>query len=136
LLVADDHPMLRRSVRQRVEIEGDIKVCGEAESIEELMGSIGEAAPDAVLMDLRMGDGDPFPVIRAIHQTWPALPILVFSIHSESLYAERSLQAGASGYLMKADAADQLIPAIRSVLAGQTYLSEAARGGVHCDHAP
>lgn len=133
LLVVDDHPMLRRSIRHRLEIEDDITVCGEAGSLTELRRAVVETRPDIVLLDMRLGEEDAVPAIRWLRETSPGLSVLVFSIHSPALYAKRCLEAGADGYLAKAEAADQLLPAIRAVLQGRVYDSAAGPPGRQCN---
>jgi DNA-binding NarL/FixJ family response regulator len=110
-----------------IDAEPDMRICGEAQTEREARVAIRELAPDAVVIDLSLEEGDGISVVRDAHAHHPEIALLVLSMHDESIYAERMLKVGASGYIMKQAAADQLINALRSVLRCETYLSEAMR---------
>jgi DNA-binding NarL/FixJ family response regulator len=125
VLIVDDHPIVRHGVRRMIESESDLTVCGEAASEPEARMLIRELKPDVAIVDLSLERGDGLDLVRDVHAQHPELPILVLSMHDESIYAERLLAAGAMGYIMKQAASEQLIVALRRVLGGRVYLSEA-----------
>lgn len=124
VLVVDDHPIVRQGLRRMIDPEPDLVVCGEAHGESEARDAIRRLAPDVVIVDISLAQGDGLDLVRDVHLQHPALPILVLSMHDELIYAERTLAAGADGYIMKEAASDQLLVALRLVLAGGTYLSE------------
>lgn len=124
VLIVDDHPIVRQGLRRMIELEPDLAVCGEAQTEKEAREAIRELAPDVVIVDISLGQGDGLELVRDVHAQRPELPMLVLSMHDELIYAERLLAAGASGYIMKQAASDQLITALRQVLEGARYLSE------------
>jgi DNA-binding NarL/FixJ family response regulator len=107
-----------------IEPEPDLVVCGEVQTEREARAAIRALAPDVVIVDISLAQGDGLELVRDVHAQRPDLPMLVLSMHDELIYAERLLAAGASGYIMKQAASDQLLIALRQVLAGGTYLSE------------
>jgi len=124
VLIVDDHPIVRQGLRRMIEPEPDLVVCGEVQSEREARAAIRALAPDVVIVDISLAQGDGLELVRDVHAQQPELPMLVLSMHDELIYAERLLAAGASGYIMKQAASDQLLIALRQVLAGGTYLSE------------
>jgi DNA-binding NarL/FixJ family response regulator len=124
VFIVDDHPIVRQGLGQLINHEPDLKVCGEAEGVKEARASLGEAEPDVVIVDLSLRDSDGLELIKDIRSKYKNLPVLVLSMHDESIYAERLLSAGANGYIMKQAAADQLLIALRRVLGGGIYVSE------------
>jgi len=124
VLIVDDHPIVRQGLRLMIDAEPDLEVCGEAQSEREARTAIRELSPDVVIVDISLAQGDGLDLVRDVHAHHPHLPMLVLSMHDELIYAERLLAAGASGYIMKQAAADQLLVALRRVLAGGTYLSD------------
>jgi DNA-binding NarL/FixJ family response regulator len=127
VLIVDDHPIVRQGLRSMIDAERDLKICGEAATEKEARAAIRTLEPDVVVVDLSLEQGDGINLVRDVHAHHPDIALLVLSMHDESIYAERLLAVGASGYLMKKAAADQLITALRCVLAGETYLSENVR---------
>jgi DNA-binding NarL/FixJ family response regulator len=134
VLIVDDHPIVRQGMRRMLELEPDFVVCGEAQTEKEARDAIRELAPDVVIVDISLGHGDGLELVRDVHAQRPELPMLVLSMHDELIYAARLLAAGASGYIMKQAASDQLIVALRQVLAGGTYLSEALASALRVAH--
>jgi len=130
VLIVDDHPIVRHGLRRMIELEPDLAVCGEAQTEKEARDAIRELTPDVVIVDISLGHGDGLELVRDVHAQRPELPMLVLSMHDELIYAERLLAAGASGYIMKQAASDQLITALRQVLDGHTYLSESLAGAL------
>lgn len=134
VLIVDDHPIVRQGLRRMIEPEPDLVVCGEVQTEREARTAIRALSPDVVIVDISLGQGDGLELVRDVHAQQPELPMLVLSMHDELIYAERLLAAGASGYIMKQAALDQLLVALRTVLDGGTYLSESlasnlGRGG-------
>src|SRR5215475_11455603 len=124
VLIVDDHPIVRQGLRRMIEPEPDLVVCGEVQTEREARAAIRALAPDVVIVDISLAQGDGLELVRDVHAQRPELPMLVLSMHDELIYAERLLAAGASGYIMKQAASDQLLVALRRVLSGGTYLSE------------
>ena len=124
ILVVDDHPILREGLLQSINRESDLMVCGEAENAHQALGVIGKLKPDLVLVDIGLPGKSGFELVKDIRTVHPDVPVLVLSMHDESLYAERVLRAGARGYIMKHERPGKLIEAIRTVLSGKAYVSE------------
>jgi DNA-binding NarL/FixJ family response regulator len=124
LLIVDDHPLFREGLRQLIEREPDLTVCGEASAAAEALQAIPQLKPDLVLVDISLGASSGIDLIKAIKNDYDDLQILVVSMHDESLYAERALRAGAMGYIMKHEPGKTVKTAIRKVLGGEMYLSE------------
>jgi DNA-binding NarL/FixJ family response regulator len=124
VLIVDDHPIVRQGLSQLINAEDDLEVCGTAATVEEALQSLGESYPDVVIVDLSLAHSDGLELIKEIRSETRHLPVLVLSMHDENMYAERLLSAGANGYIMKQAAADQLLIALRRVLAGGVYVSE------------
>jgi DNA-binding NarL/FixJ family response regulator len=124
VLLVEDHPVVRHGVAALIEDEPDLSVCGLAETGTEAIKLIPQSKPQVVIIDISLGEESGLDLIKQVHDTWPQLPILALSMHDESLYAERALRAGAMGYIMKKEAMDKVMTAIRRVLAGEIYISE------------
>ena len=125
-MLVDDHPVVRQGLRILIDQETDLNVCGEAGTPEGAEASLVELAPDVVLVDLKLGDSSGIDLISRLMALVPSVRVLVFSMHDESIYAERALRAGARGYVMKESAPDVLIAALRCVLDGGVFLSDTA----------
>ena len=125
VLTVDDHPIVRHGLARMIEASPDLAVCGEVETVADAKHAIRTLEPDVVIVDLTLGQGDGLELVRDVRAQRSGLPMLVLSMHEESIYAERMLAAGARGYIMKEAASDQLLIALRRVLAGKVYLSEA-----------
>lgn len=125
ILIVDDHPMVRDWLAQMIKREPDLSVCGEADDAAHALESIATLKPDMAIVDLTMKDSHGTELIREIGQRFKELPVLVLSMHDESLYAERAIRAGAKGYITKQEAGQKIKEAIRAVLSGQVYISEA-----------
>jgi DNA-binding NarL/FixJ family response regulator len=123
ILVVDDHPMTRIGQAETLKREPDLAVCGEAGTARELMEAIVRLKPDLVLTDLTLPDKDGLEVIKDIQALHPDLPVLVVSMHEETFYARRVLQAGGRGYVMKSEGAEKVVAGVRAVLNGQLALS-------------
>lgn len=121
--MVDDHPMLREGLQRLIEQRPDRQVCGESDSACSALEAIVRLAPDLVMTDISLPDKNGLELIKDLQALTPSIPILVFSMHDEMLYAERAMRAGAKGYLMKGTMVDALADAMESVLAGGVYLS-------------
>jgi DNA-binding NarL/FixJ family response regulator len=116
ILIVDDHPMTRNGIAAWIRREPDLSVCAEAENAEQALDEVSTSKPDLVLTDITLPGKSGVELIKDLHAMQPNLPILVISMHDESVYAERVLRAGARGYVMKHEGGDQAIRAIRQVL--------------------
>jgi len=124
VLVVDDHPVVRLGIRQMIATEPSLMVCGEADTSEGALQACRTSEADLAIVDLSLGNASGLELIKMLHEERPAMPILVLSMHDESLFAQRALRAGARGYLQKQEAIDGLLHAIRHVLSGKVYVSE------------
>jgi DNA-binding NarL/FixJ family response regulator len=125
ILVVDDHPLFRKGLEQLINSDGTFAVCGEASNAVEAMGVIRKLNPDLAIVDLSLPGANGIELIKNIRAEFSKLPILVLSMHDESLYALRALRAGAEGYVMKHEAMANVLQAIREVFSGRPYLSPA-----------
>jgi len=116
--------MMRQGLAQLISNEPDLTVCAEAENARQAMEAIAAAKPDLVLADITLPDKNGIEVIKDLQALHPELPVLVISMHDESLFAERALRAGARGFIMKQEGGKKLMLAIRQVLSGRIYVSE------------
>lgn len=123
ILIVDDHPFLREGLAQFINKQQDLMCCGEADSQATAQTAVETQKPDLVLLDLRLGNNDGLEFIKSLKAQHSELRILVLSQHDESIYAERALAAGASGYIMKQEATNEVLCAIRTVLDGELYVS-------------
>jgi DNA-binding NarL/FixJ family response regulator len=127
VLLVDDHPLVCEGLAQRINGEPDLEVCGQARDAHAALEAIEKLRPHIAVVDLALGEGSGIELIKDVKLRYPHLPTLVLSMHDESLYAERSLHAGAKGYVMKQQETDVLLQSIRQVLRGQIYLSDKVR---------
>jgi DNA-binding NarL/FixJ family response regulator len=125
VLIVDDHPAVREALALRVERQSDLEVCGEAADMSAALRLVAATRPDVSLVDISLKAGSGIDLIKRIKDRNAHVRILVWSMHSEALYAERALRAGALGYVNKDQATDRIVEAVRRVLAGKVYLSEA-----------
>ncbi|MGD0541645.1 MAG: response regulator transcription factor [Tepidisphaeraceae bacterium] len=123
VFLVDDHPVLRQGLGRLIDDQPDLAICGEAESPVEAMRLLPAAKPDVVIVDLTLKGGDGLELCKQIRDRFTTLPILVVSMHDESLYAERALKAGARGYVMKQEPQETVMTALRTVAGGEVYLS-------------
>jgi DNA-binding NarL/FixJ family response regulator len=123
VLIVDDHAVLRAGLRELINHEGDLETCGEAADVAGALSQIEEVRPDLVVVDLSLHEGHGMELIKQVRARFPAVSMLVLTMHDERLYAERALRAGARGYIHKEEPAENVIHAIRRVLAGGVYLS-------------
>jgi DNA-binding NarL/FixJ family response regulator len=124
ILLVDDHPLTRHGMAQLIGQQPDLEVCGEAGNAEQALESVRALKPDLVLVDVTLPGKPGLELIKDITALHAQVLVLVVSMHDETLYAERALRAGARGYLMKSAGGEELVKAIRHVLAGQVYVSQ------------
>jgi DNA-binding NarL/FixJ family response regulator len=124
ILIVDDHPIVRQGLENLLSQEKSMEVCAQAEDAYKAMKAIRELKPDIIVVDISLQDKSGLELIKDIHVQYPDMPILALSMHDENLYAERVLRAGAKGYVMKQQAAEKVIDAIKSIMNGQIYVSE------------
>jgi DNA-binding NarL/FixJ family response regulator len=120
----DDHPIVRQGLGLLINREPDLVVCGEAEDAPSALQRMAIAQPDLMVIDISLDGPDGLELLKTIRLKEPILPVLILSMHEESTYAERSLRAGANGYIMKQEATERVLVAIRRILEGKVYLSE------------
>lgn len=123
ILIVDDHPSVREGLALRISLHADLGVCGEADSEEQAITLVQQMKPDLVLVDISLKSGHGLELIKRIRSMDPTVKMLVISGFQESLYAERACRAGALGYLNKQESSEKMIEAIRTVLAGERFLS-------------
>ncbi|HEY6948177.1 MAG TPA: response regulator transcription factor [Gemmatimonadales bacterium] len=124
VFVVDDHPIVRQGLALLINQEPDLVVCGEAEEAGAVPGALASLQPDVLVLDISLPGRDGIELLKEIRTTDPELPILVLSMHDESLYAERALRAGASGYIMKQEATERVLVALRRILRHEVYVSD------------
>jgi len=126
ILIVDDHPAVREGLALRLCQQPDLTVCGEAGEVVEAIQKVEETKPDLAIIDLTLKNGHGLELIKRLKAHHPEIKILVWSMHPESLYAERVFHAGALGYVNKENATEEIITAIHKVLNGETHLNESA----------
>jgi DNA-binding NarL/FixJ family response regulator len=124
IFIVDDHAILREGLGALINQASDLQVCGEAASAEDALALVDTASPDLTVVDLSLPGEGGLELIKALKARRPSMLILVLSMHDEMIYAERSIRAGAGGYIMKQQAMSEVESAIRRVLAGELYLSK------------
>ena len=124
ILIVDDHPILRKGLAMVINLEPDLEVVGEAPDAQNVLELIATLTPDLVMVDLSLPGVDGIELIKSIKLAYRDLPALVVSMHDESLFAERALRAGARGYIMKQEAVENVLVAIRRVLQGGIFVSD------------
>ena len=124
VFVVDDHPIVRQGLALMINQEPDLAVCGEAEDMHLALASMAAVQPDIVIVDISLNGPDGLDLLKHIRQRSPALPVLILSMHDELVYAERALRAGANGYIMKQEATDKVLVALRRILSQEIYVSD------------
>lgn len=124
VLLVEDHAVVRFGIAQLINRQSDLIVCGEEEDASRALSAISTQRPDLVIADISLKDSSGLELMRNIKAQYPGMPILVVSVHDESIYAEIAFRAGALGYLMKQEALDKILIAIRRVLEGNIYVSD------------
>jgi DNA-binding NarL/FixJ family response regulator len=126
VLLVDDHAVVREGLAQRINREADLEVCGEAQTVGEARRAVGKLHPDIVVVDISLPDGHGLELIKDLKIRHPDLRMLVFTMYDESIYAERTLRAGAHGYITKQESPERVLAAIRRVLQGGYAVSQHA----------
>ncbi len=124
IFIVDDHAMFRDGLRRLIDLEPDLTVCGDAPDAANGLNGIRESAPDLVIVDISLDTTSGIDLIKAVKRDHEDMPVLVVSMHSESLYGDRALRAGSMGYVMKSEPATTVVAAIRKVLSGNVHMSE------------
>ena len=124
IFIVDDHPIVRKGLTQLINQEPELVVCGEAENAETALELLKKVKPDLAIVDISLRGIDGIELTKLIRARFENIPVLVVSMHDESLYAERALRVGARGYIMKQEAIEKMMEAIRKVLRGELYVSE------------
>ncbi len=125
IFVVDDHPLVRESLRNLLNQQIDLTVCGEAEDAPRALSAMQALSPDVAIVDLSLKSGSGLELIKDLKLHCPKVAVIVLSMHDENLYAERVLRAGARGYVMKRETTKSILSALRRVLGGGVYVSEA-----------
>jgi DNA-binding NarL/FixJ family response regulator len=123
VFVVDDHPMIREGLAAVISTEPGLELCGDAEDVDDALERIEEAHPDLAIVDISLKTGNGIDLVKRLKAKAPDLLVLVWSMHAESLYAERALRAGARGYVNKGKSASDMLEAIHTVLDGRVYVS-------------
>ncbi|MDA8139494.1 MAG: response regulator transcription factor [Desulfobacteraceae bacterium] len=123
ILIADDHPIVRRGLQQILSREADVALVGEAQNAAEVFDLVRVQQWDAVVLDITMPGRGGLDTLKELKRLYPSLPVLMLSMHPEDQYAVRALRAGAAGYMNKESAPDDLIRAIRKITKGGKYVS-------------
>jgi DNA-binding NarL/FixJ family response regulator len=124
VFVVDDHPIVRQGLTLLINRESDLTVSGEAEDAQTVMQAVMAARPDILVVDISLNGPDGLDLLKEVRMRYPDLPVLILSMHDESIYAERALRAGAQGYIMKQEATEKVLVALRRILSHEIYVSE------------
>ncbi len=125
ILIVDDHPIVREGLTTIINEQTDLVVCGEAEDAQTALEAVGTLRPDLMIVDVSLKGINGIELVKLIQRRYEKIPILVLSMHDESLYVERVLRAGARGYIMKQEGTEKVVTAIHRILGGDIYVSEA-----------
>jgi DNA-binding NarL/FixJ family response regulator len=125
VFIVDDHPLVREWLTNLIHQQPDLVVCGETESAPQALQAVAASKPDVAIVDISLKNSSGIELIKDLKGSYPEIAVLVLSMHDESLYAERALRAGAKGYVMKRETTRKIIEAIRRVLEGKLYFSNA-----------
>ncbi|MCP3951828.1 MAG: response regulator transcription factor, partial [Desulfobacterales bacterium] len=127
ILLVEDHPIFRLGLGELINNEDDLEVCGGADNVNQALQVIADLQPDLVVADITLENSDGIDLVKEVSKRHRRLPVLMLSMHDEFLYAERALHAGARGYIMKQEAMESVVTAIRHVLGGKVYLNDAMK---------
>ncbi len=123
VIIVEDHPIFRMGMKELIDSEEDLNVIGEAENVMEALDLIKKRPPDLVIVDLSLKDSNGIELVKEIHNNYKSIYSLVLSMHDESLHAERCILAGAKGYIMKQEASESVVTAIRHIMSDKIYVS-------------
>ncbi|MDB6131755.1 MAG: two component transcriptional regulator, LuxR family [Verrucomicrobiales bacterium] len=124
ILLVDDHPLLRQGIAQLINQQADLMVCGEADDAQKAVTAIETTKPDLVVLDISLKGSSGIELLKNVKVRFPQLSILMLSMHDETVFAQRALRAGASGYIMKQEPTDKILGALRKVINGEVYVSD------------
>ncbi len=124
VFIVDDHPIVREGIGQLINRQMDLMVCGDAEDANSALLAVEELKPDILILDISLSGPDGIELLKHIRTRNASLPVLILSMHDETLYAARALRAGANGYIMKQEATEKVLVAIRRILQREVYVSE------------
>src|ERR1700683_3772847 len=124
VFVVDDHPIVSQGLALLINQESDLAVCGEAEEMHSALSAIQATRPDILIVDISLNGPDGLELLKHIRISAPRLPVLILSMHDESIYAERALRAGANGYIMKQEATEKVLGALRRLRGGEVYVTD------------
>jgi len=130
IVIVDDHPVLCDGLKQLIDRQPDLTCVGVADNTSDAKRLVQECKPDLMILDLRLKGGDALDFIKTLRVEFPEVKVLVLSQYDELIFAERTLRAGASGYIMKENVTDEVLRAVRKVLAGELYFSERVAAAV------
>ncbi|MFQ5990413.1 MAG: response regulator [Candidatus Methylomirabilales bacterium] len=125
ILIVDDHPVVREGLATIINQQAELMVCGEAEDAQTALEAVSTLQPDLVIVDISLKGINGIELIKQLQRQYEKIPVLVMSMHDESLYVERVLRAGARGYIMKQEGTEKVVTAVQRVLAGEVYVSDA-----------
>ena len=124
VFVVDDHPIVRQGLALLINQEPDLMVCGQAEEMHSALQAIQNFRPDIMIVDISLNGPDGLELLKNVRGKYSGMPVLILSMHDESIYAERALRAGANGYIMKQEATEKVLVALRRILTGEIYVSD------------
>ena len=124
VFLVDDHPIVRQGLTLFINREPDLMVCGEAEDMHGALQAFESAKPNIMILDISLNGPDGLELLKNLRMNHPGMPVLILSMHHESIYAERALRAGANGYVMKQEASEKVLVALRRILSGEIYVSD------------
>lgn len=127
LLVADDHALLRESLREKLSQCADIQIVGEADSLQSVTKKMESDCPDVLLLDVKLSDGNAFTILPELRARWPRCKVIILTMYDHVRYVQHAMDLGAHGFVVKGDSFDDLLRAVRTVAKGQTYLSASLR---------
>jgi DNA-binding NarL/FixJ family response regulator len=131
IFIVDDHPIIRQGLKELIDQESDLQVCGEADNVMDAVRMIKTLSPDVAIVDISLNkDMSGLDLLKELKTKHPSLLTLVLSMHDETVFAERVLKAGARGYVMKEEATEKVLVAIRRILGGTVYLSDHVSGKI------
>jgi DNA-binding NarL/FixJ family response regulator len=124
ILLVDDHPLMRQGLMLLINRQADLTVCGEADDVQSALREIAKCQPDILIVDISLNGPDGLELLKSVRIRYGSLPVLILSMHEESIYAERALRAGANGYIMKQEASETVVTALRRIMGNEIYVSE------------
>jgi DNA-binding NarL/FixJ family response regulator len=130
VIIVEDHPIFRMGMKELIDSEKDLTVVGEAENVTEALDLLSEKRPDLVIVDLSLKDSNGIELVKEIHNNYKSIYSLVLSMHDESIHAERCIMAGAKGYIMKQEASESVVTAIRHIMSDKIYVSPDIMAGI------